>query len=118
VAKLHAAPKTGDHDLSDLFVLQIHRPRTSGIQISVNPNERLTRRHLSQRRISRARQTPVQVPCNKDLFRVRVPVRQSPLHYNHEPIVQTRTAVSQRTTMHRDESRRGRHECLRHEVIT
>ena len=118
VAKFHPAMQALNHDPSDLLVLQIHRPRTRCIQIPVHPNKSLTRSHLPRRWVPGARQTPVQVPGNKEPLLVRIPVWQTASRYTHEPIVLTLPRLSHTTAMRRDESRRGRHECLRHEVIT
>jgi len=118
VAEFSAAMQALNHDLGDLLVLQIHRPLPGSIQISIHPNESLTRSHLSRRRISRTRQASVQMPGDEQPFSFNVPMRQTASRYTHEPIVQTLRPLSHCTTMLRDESRRGRHECLRHEVIT
>ena len=118
MAKSHPTIQALNHNLGDLLVLQIRRPLSGSIQIPIHPDKSLTRSHLSRRRESGARQASVQVPRSKQPLSINVLVRQTATRYTHEPVVQTLPALSHTTAMRRDESRRGRHECLRHEVIT
>jgi hypothetical protein len=81
------------------------------------PYEGLARREFAGRRVSCTGKTAVQVPRCEGPFVFRKLVWQPAARLLHDAVAGNRPVISQAGDRRRDESRRGRHERLRHEVI-
>ncbi len=112
----NAAMEAVNHNLSDRFEPKIHRSRARGVQISVHPHKSLARGQFVRRRTPRVGKAAMQMACSEEPLSFGILMRQSPARNNHEPLVETGPTVSHPGSKRRDESRRGRHSCLRHEV--
>src|SRR5450759_300517 len=114
LAKQHATPQRCFHDACDWLLSQIDGTTTSGIEIPIHPDKRRTRRGFAWRRIHCLWETSVKMPGQEKPLSFWMLVRQSAAELSHVNQWVLDGQILMVTAKRRDESRRSRHECLRH----
>ena len=109
MAQLHATEQRSSHDFGHIVASQIHRTRSRGIQIAIDPDEHLAASGFSGRRKRTGGDASVQVPGEEEpaILRVRVGEAAVGGHRN------TSTPVKEKFSRSH-ECERGTQECVRH----
>jgi hypothetical protein len=76
VLRFGRADSRADH-VGDVRPAQLHRSFTSRIEVSIHPDESLTRGRMIRRRVARLRQAPVQAPGHEQGASFGMPVGQA-----------------------------------------
>jgi hypothetical protein len=110
LAQQHTTPQRCGHDAGDWLPSQIYGPeraesRYRSIQTNAEPDGR---------RIHGLWETAVKMPCHEKPLSFRMAVRQTAAELSHVNQWVMGGQTLKVTAKRRDESRRGRHECLRH----
>jgi hypothetical protein len=103
-----------DDNFGDRFERQVQRTFAGCVEVSIHPDEGFASGLLPRRRVSRLGKAPMQVPCGEKPFSFGILMRQAAAGSKYVCVVQKAPGISLSAHLRRDESRRGRHECLRH----
>src|ERR1035437_520014 len=114
VAQQHATLQRCGHDAGDWLLSQIYGPTASRIEMPIHPDKGCARRRFAGRRIHGLWETAVKMPGHEKPLSFWMPVRQTAAELSHVTQWVMGGQILNVTEKRRDESRRSRHECLRH----
>src|SRR5665811_474921 len=114
LAQQHATPQRFGHDAADWLLRKIYGSTASGIEIPIHPDKRRARRRFAGRRIHGLWETAVKMPGHEKPLSFWMVVRQTAAELSHVNQWAMGRQILTVSAKRRDESRRSRHECLRH----
>jgi hypothetical protein len=114
MAKLHSTVQRIDNDSRNGLQPKVEGAAAGCIQIAIHPDKGLSIPQFFRRRVAPLRKTPVQMPGYEEPFALRVLMRKSVSGKADGWKVGPLSISSQ--IIRRDKSRRGRQECLRHNL--